>query len=55
VHAGDRLGVVRVWQGRRLLATAPLVAARSVSRPGLAARIGFYAKRTVKHVVGWVR
>jgi len=53
--AGEQLGVVRVWQGGRLLATAPLVSARSVARPGLASRVGFYARRTVHHVVGWFR
>jgi D-alanyl-D-alanine carboxypeptidase (penicillin-binding protein 5/6) len=53
VHKGDRLGVVRVYSGRRLLGTRPLFAARSIDRPGAAARVGFYARRTVKHVWGW--
>ena len=54
VRAGDRLGVVRVYSGKRLLGTRPLVAARSVERPGVAGRVGFYARRTVKHIWGWV-
>jgi serine-type D-Ala-D-Ala carboxypeptidase (penicillin-binding protein 5/6) len=53
VHAGDRLGVVRVLQGKRLLAAVPLVARSTRERPGLAGRVGFYTRRTVKHVWGW--
>ena len=53
VHAGDRLGVVRVYQGKRLVGTRKLVAARTVERPNLAARVGFYARHTAKHVLGW--
>jgi hypothetical protein len=53
VRAGDRFGEVRVYSGRRLVARRALVAARSVSRPGLAGRFGFYAGRTVKHIGDW--
>jgi D-alanyl-D-alanine carboxypeptidase (penicillin-binding protein 5/6) len=53
VHAGDRLGVVRVYQGKRLVGTRRLVAARTVERPDLSARVGFYARHTAKHVWGW--
>ena len=38
----------------RLLGSSPLVASRSVARPGLAGRLGWYATRTVHHVLGWV-
>jgi serine-type D-Ala-D-Ala carboxypeptidase (penicillin-binding protein 5/6) len=54
VRAGDRLGVLRVWQGKRLLASESLVARSSRRRPGLVGRIGFYARHTVKHVWGWL-
>ncbi len=54
VAAGERFGFVRVWQGRRLLGTRPLVARATVRRPGVTGRIGFYARRTVKHVWGWL-
>jgi D-alanyl-D-alanine carboxypeptidase len=54
VRAGTRLGSVRIYEGKRLLATRPLVAARTVERPGTAARVRFYAKRTVKHLWGFV-
>ena len=53
VRKGQRLGVVRVYEGRRLVGSRPLVAARSIARPGLAGRIGFYARRTAKHVWEW--
>ena len=54
VRAGERLGTLRVFDGNRLLAARPLVAARAVSRPSLAARVGFYARRTAKHIWSWV-
>jgi D-alanyl-D-alanine carboxypeptidase (penicillin-binding protein 5/6) len=53
VHAGERLGVIRVYEGKRLLAVRPLVAGRTVKRPGIAGRVGFYARRTAKHVWSW--
>ena len=55
VNAGKRLGVIRVFAGKRLIASRPLVAARSIRRPGLAGRVGFYARRTAKHVWSWLR
>jgi D-alanyl-D-alanine carboxypeptidase len=54
VRAGQRLGTIRVYSGKRLLAARPLVAARAVSRPSLAARVGFYARRTAKHIWSWI-
>jgi serine-type D-Ala-D-Ala carboxypeptidase (penicillin-binding protein 5/6) len=54
VQRGERLGTVRLYDGRRLLARQPLVAARSVPRPGVAARAGWYARRTVHHMWSWV-
>jgi hypothetical protein len=44
---------VRVYSGRRLVARRALVAGRSVERPGLAGRIGFYAGNTVDHIGDW--
>ena len=54
VAAGDVLGEVRILDGRRLVARAPLVADRSVSEPGLLGKMGFVARRTVHHLVGFV-
>jgi D-alanyl-D-alanine carboxypeptidase (penicillin-binding protein 5/6) len=54
VKEGTTLGRVRVFQGRRLIAASPLVAARSISRPGLFGRVGWYTGRTVHHVWSWI-
>jgi D-alanyl-D-alanine carboxypeptidase len=53
VRAGQALGVVKVYEGRKLLGARTLVASRSVSRPGLVGRVGWYAGRTVHHLVGF--
>jgi len=54
VRAGERLGTLRIFQANRLVATRPLVAAHAVTRPSLAARVSFYARRTADHVWSWV-
>ena len=54
VRSGERLGSLRVYDARgRVVAVQPLVAARSVTRPGIAGRIGFYARRTLHHFLGF--
>jgi serine-type D-Ala-D-Ala carboxypeptidase (penicillin-binding protein 5/6) len=53
LRRGERLGEVRIYDGSRVVARAPLVAARSVSRPGPLGRAGWYAGRTVKNIGGW--
>ena len=53
VRRGQELGEVNVFSGRQLVASSPLVAARSVSRPGLFGRLGFYSGRTFSHIGGW--
>jgi D-alanyl-D-alanine carboxypeptidase (penicillin-binding protein 5/6) len=50
VGKGQRLGEVLVFDGDRLLARSPLVAARSVARPGFADRVGWYATRAVENI-----
>jgi serine-type D-Ala-D-Ala carboxypeptidase (penicillin-binding protein 5/6) len=52
VGRGQRLGRIEIWAGRKRLGTRPLVAARSVARPGLAARVRWYGTRTVHHLLG---
>ena len=47
VRKGQRVGVVRVYDGRKLLATRPLVARRSVEAPGRMSKVGWYAKETL--------
>ncbi len=45
VHEGDVLGHVEVWSGRRLLGKRDLVASRSINKPGIVRRLGWYAGR----------
>ena len=47
VEQGARLGSVRVTQGGRVVASVPLVAARSVEEPSLARKVGWYAGRAL--------
>jgi D-alanyl-D-alanine carboxypeptidase (penicillin-binding protein 5/6) len=53
VTRGERVGEIRIYSGKRLVARRALVAGRSVSRPGFGGRLGFYAGRTFKHIGGW--
>jgi D-alanyl-D-alanine carboxypeptidase (penicillin-binding protein 5/6) len=53
VEAGQRLGEVRVYDRGKVVARAPLVADRAVSRPGTFGRVGWYAERTLDHIGGW--
>jgi serine-type D-Ala-D-Ala carboxypeptidase (penicillin-binding protein 5/6) len=53
VARGQRVGEVRVYSGKRLIARRALVAQRAVSRPGLGGRVGFYVSRTFHHIGGW--
>jgi D-alanyl-D-alanine carboxypeptidase (penicillin-binding protein 5/6) len=55
VFQGQPFGELRVYQGRRLVGRSPLVAARTVDRPGVLGRIGFYAEGTVKHISSWIK
>jgi serine-type D-Ala-D-Ala carboxypeptidase (penicillin-binding protein 5/6) len=54
VLRGQRLGEIRVYQSGRLVARKPLLAARTVNRPGALGRAGFYAGRTVHHMWSWL-
>ncbi len=51
VARGTVLGRVEVWDGQRLVGRRDLVASRTVNRPGLPARLGWYAGRTFHHLV----
>jgi D-alanyl-D-alanine carboxypeptidase len=52
VQAGDVLGRVEVWEGGKLRARSRLVASRTVNKPGLGGRLGWYAGRTLHHLGG---
>jgi serine-type D-Ala-D-Ala carboxypeptidase (penicillin-binding protein 5/6) len=53
VRRGQPLGEIRVYQGPRLIARRALVADRTVKRPGVFGRAGFYTGRTVHHMWSW--
>lgn len=53
VSQGERLGRIEVFERGKLLGTRPLLAARTVSKPGLAGRLGWYTTRTVHHLLGF--
>jgi D-alanyl-D-alanine carboxypeptidase (penicillin-binding protein 5/6) len=50
VRAGTRLGTVEIRDGGRLVGKRDLVAVRTVNKPGLAGRLGWYAGRAVHHL-----
>jgi serine-type D-Ala-D-Ala carboxypeptidase (penicillin-binding protein 5/6) len=51
VRKGQRVGEVRVFDGARLVASSPLVAARAVTAPGLGARFEWYARHALDKVL----
>jgi D-alanyl-D-alanine carboxypeptidase (penicillin-binding protein 5/6) len=51
VERGERLGRIEVWAGGKLLGTRPLLAGRSVSRPGVGGRLRWYSTRTVHNLL----
>lgn len=54
VRKGQRLGSVQVYAGAKLLGERPLVAAESVSAPGLGGKIRWYATRTFENAWGLI-
>ena len=53
VRKGQRLGEIRVYSGRRLIARRALVAERSVAEQSFGDRLGFYTGRTIDHIGDW--
>src|SRR5579862_1589437 len=53
VVRGERLGRIDVFEGHTLLGSRPLLAARSVAKPGLGGRLRWYSTRTVHHLIGF--
>jgi D-alanyl-D-alanine carboxypeptidase (penicillin-binding protein 5/6) len=54
VRSGEPLGRIEVFTGSRLLGARPLLASRTVSRPGMGGRLRWYATRTVKDLWGLI-
>jgi D-alanyl-D-alanine carboxypeptidase (penicillin-binding protein 5/6) len=53
VVRGQRLGRIEVFEGRKLLGSRPLLAGRSVAKPGFGGRLRWYSTRTVHHLIGF--
>jgi serine-type D-Ala-D-Ala carboxypeptidase (penicillin-binding protein 5/6) len=53
VTRGQALGRVEIWRGRKLLVSRPLLAGRTVAKPGVGGRLSFYAGRTVHHFLSF--
>jgi D-alanyl-D-alanine carboxypeptidase (penicillin-binding protein 5/6) len=51
VERGQVLGKVTIRDGRRVVGTRELVASRTINKPGLGSRLGWYAGRTLHHLV----
>ena len=54
VDKGDRLGTVRIYSRGRLVGERPLVAAESVSAPGLGGKLRWYVTRTIANAWGLI-
>jgi serine-type D-Ala-D-Ala carboxypeptidase (penicillin-binding protein 5/6) len=52
VELGQKLGTIEIRVDGQLVGVRPLVAARSVARPGLGGRLRWYATRTVHDFLG---
>jgi D-alanyl-D-alanine carboxypeptidase (penicillin-binding protein 5/6) len=52
VSRGAVLGRVEVWDGGKLRGSSDLVASRTINKPGLGSRLGWYAGRTLHHLGG---
>ena len=54
VRKGQALGEVRVYAGSRVVLRRPLVASRSISKPGFAGRMGWYMGQAAHRAWGWL-
>jgi D-alanyl-D-alanine carboxypeptidase (penicillin-binding protein 5/6) len=54
VTRGEELGEVQVYDGSRLVAHSPLVAAQDVAAPNLPSKAAWYAKRAAENIKGWL-
>jgi len=50
VHAGAVLGRVQVWESGKLRGSSDLVASRTINKPGIGSRLGWYAGRSLHHL-----
>ena len=50
IRRGEVLGRIEIRQGNLVVGTRDLVASRSINKPGLGGRLGWYAGRTLHHL-----
>jgi D-alanyl-D-alanine carboxypeptidase len=53
VRRGQHVGEVRVYSGSKFLGERELVAMRSVGKPSLLGKVGWYGKQTIHNLYGW--
>ena len=53
VHRGQVVGQLRIYDGKRVIGRAPLVAAEDRDEPGVLDRSAWYAGRAIDHIGGW--
>ncbi|MGH2999714.1 MAG: D-alanyl-D-alanine carboxypeptidase family protein, partial [Gaiellaceae bacterium] len=54
IFRGQKLGRIEMLSGGKLLGTRPLLASRTVTRPGVGGRLRWYATRTVKDLWAFI-
>jgi serine-type D-Ala-D-Ala carboxypeptidase (penicillin-binding protein 5/6) len=52
VRKGQALGRLEIWRDGKRVVSRPLVAGRSIARPGTGGRVGYYLGRTMHHLLG---
>ena len=52
VVRGEHLGRIELWEQGKLLGARPLLASRTIRRPGFGGRLRWYSGRTVHHLLG---
>lgn len=52
VRRGQVLGHIQIWLAGQMIGSRPLLASRSVARPGLTGRVSWYAGRTIHDIGG---
>jgi len=54
IKQGRHLGVLRIYSNGKLLGKSELIAMRSVGRPGLLDKAGWYSGRAIHNLFGWI-
>jgi len=54
VRKGERIGEVRIYAGHRLIVRRPLVAARTIDKPGFVGRSEWYLGQAAHHAWSWI-